>query len=150
MGKIKPLATWAKRIISTGLILNEEKIIPKIKTTAHTDLNFTESIPPFQPRQPFTTKAAANGAVIEDVIPAANKPIAMNIVAAEPNNGSRPAARSAALEIELRLDAAAQIIIAIETTPPRIIETTSSLRTLGKDSYSVHFSLTNEACKNRL
>ena len=53
--------------------------------------------PLFQFKIPLKANAAAKGAVIAEEIPAANSPIAINILAQSPNNGCKDGAKSAAL-----------------------------------------------------
>ena len=67
-----------------------------------------------------TPNAAASGAVIALVIPAAKSPIARKYLEKLPNNGSKPLARSAALLISCVCIAAAEIMIHIDTIPPKI------------------------------
>ena len=50
-------------------------ITPNSKTNIQTNLNFVLFIEPFQPKQLLATYAAAKGAVIDDVIPDAKRPI---------------------------------------------------------------------------
>ena len=59
----------------------EDNKTPKNTITIHINLNCFDFNPPCQPKQPFATYAAAKGAVIADVIPAANKPNAKKYLA---------------------------------------------------------------------
>ena len=69
------------------LIPEEEEITPAKSTKTHTILNLELVIFVDHPRHPHATKAAAKGAVIALVIPAANKPSAKKYFENLPNNG---------------------------------------------------------------
>ena len=137
-------------MISIGFNLREEKVTPKRMMLAHTSLNLNVFKPPCHPRQPLTTYAAAKGAVIEEVIPAAKRPTPINHPAKSPNKGFKPCARSAALFTLVKPGTAEVITIAIETNPPNAMATINSFLAMGNCEGLFHFSPTKEACKNRL
>ena len=105
------------------------------------------------PSAPVVANAAAKGAVIADEKPAAKRPIAINHLAQDPRIGSTAIAISPpfATSRPVRF-AAATMIIAIDTRPPRPIEITVSILALITSSLlaDVHLSEEEDACKNKL
>src|SRR5680860_418489 len=116
----------------------------------HTARNFLSFSPAFQSKQLLATYAAAKGAVIAEVMPAAKRPIPIKYPAALPYKGSKPFAKSITFAILPPGIAAAATMTDMETSPPRTIATTVSLRAEGKSDSDFHFSLTKAACKKRL
>ena len=103
-------------------IITPKKIIKIQVNLKCNDFKFDDS-----PKQPHITNAAARGAVIVLVIPAAKRPIAIKYFAKIPNNGSKPIARSLALLISMESIFEAVIIIHREINPPKLIAIIKSL-----------------------
>lgn len=76
MGNNKPFVICANLIISIDLNPTDENKTPNPKINIQTALNCFDFMLVGQPKHPVATKAAAKGAVMALVIPAANKPIA--------------------------------------------------------------------------
>jgi hypothetical protein len=74
IGSKRLFENCANFIISIGLILIIEINTPINRTKDQTSLNLLLLSESFQPKQLLATYAAAKGAVIEEVIPEANKP----------------------------------------------------------------------------
>ena len=106
----------------------------------------------FQEKIPPQVYAAARGAAIEDVIPAANKPIAKKLCAHDPKAGSRPFAISITLDISTPIGktAAAQITIYMEISPVTVMASRLSFLAAPSDSAFSQCSCTAELCKKRL
>ena len=75
IGSKRLFENCANLIISIGLILIIDINTPINRIENQISLNLLLLSEPFQPKQLLATYAAANGAVIEEVIPEANKPI---------------------------------------------------------------------------
>ena len=89
-----PLVICANRITSMDRICKEEKITPVARTKSAILLYPTEFV--CHPKHSQTTNAAAIGAVIAEVIPAANKPKDINVVAKPPYKGAKACPKSEA------------------------------------------------------
>ena len=74
IGSKRLFENCANFIISIGLILIIEINTPVNRIKDQTSLNLLLLSESFQPKQLLATYAAAKGAVIEEVIPEANKP----------------------------------------------------------------------------
>ena len=87
IGSNIPLVICANCIIKINFSPVAENITPKRITIPHTRLNFELFNSAFHPIHPQTTYAAASGAVIVLVIPAAKSPKERKCFAKEPNKG---------------------------------------------------------------
>ena len=107
-------------------------------------LNFIFLSESCQPKQLFATYAAASGAVIDEVIPDAKRPIPKKYIAEFPYKGSKPLARSITPFTSLLFTEAAVIIIERDTMPPiRIEKKLSNLATFNLFT-ELHFSETKD------
>ncbi len=100
-GSRMSLAICAIRMSWSGLMFKEEKKIPNIKITIQTARNLVDFIEVFHCKQPFTTYAAAKGAVIAEVVPAVTNRKAVKMETYFPYKGSSPFARLEALSTSL-------------------------------------------------
>ena len=122
-----PFVICAKRIIEISFKPVVDIITPKKMINIQVNLKCNDFKFDGSPKQPHTTKAAARGAVIVLVIPAAKRPIAIKYFAKLPNIGSKPIARSPALLISNESIFEAVIIIHRETNPPILMAIIKSL-----------------------
>ena len=139
-----PLTNCANWMIRKGLMPTDEKMVPVTNISIHVVLNFHDVEPSFQLKLSLATRAAANGAVIAEDSPAANRPKPIRYFEKLPNTGCRLIARCVAVFISELFVAAAQIIIDIDIIPPIRTATTVSILAFFSSETLDHFCFTSE------
>ena len=135
----------------------EPTVVPSTTPTAITMIQMSLKRFAFmllpQPRIPDVANAADKGAVIVEEKPAANRPIPNIYLAAGPRSGSNWIAMSlpfAGITYVPWKAAAAAMIIAMEITPPRPMETKESMRADLTSSGVFQFLAAEDACRKML
>ena len=128
-GSNRPLSAWARRITGIGFTPATPNAVPKRRTPSHTPRNRNERSDQSEApssRTPRAAMAAARGAVMDDVNPAAKRPTAKSHGPAAPKRDSM--ARPIASKEIAPMTAVPATTMAAETTPPRTMATPSPNR----------------------
>ena len=156
-GSRQALTAWAARMTAIGRRSAHASPVPISTTAPHTSRNFHARVSAGQPSVSATAYAAASGAVMALVSPAANNPIAKSSRACRPASGSSWAAMSAALSsgTPCRKNVAAAVArMASVNRPPRPTDTHESARAVRNARpagvASRHLVCAALACRNRL